>query len=81
MTTVVLPHHARRRWRSGVNDVIGLDGRCTQGLAQMVIEAKMDFFSIGQIGGDVAIRDGRLAVLHVLRVYEGDAIHQIEVFE
>jgi hypothetical protein len=47
----------------------------------MVVEGQVGAGDIRQIGGDVALADGDLPVLHVLRVDEQDVVDQVQVLE
>jgi hypothetical protein len=77
----VFEHHARGGRRIGIDDVIGPLAGVAEGLGNVVIEGEIDTWNIGQVGGDVARRDGNLAILHVLGVDERDLVNQVQFIE
>ena len=47
----------------------------------MVVEHEMCSRHVGQVGGDVALGDLYLAVLHVLGVHELDVVDQVQLVQ
>ncbi|MNR17614.1 hypothetical protein D3C85_1342860 [compost metagenome] len=58
-----------------------LTGGVAQGFGQVVVKGQMRGFDVRQVGGDVALGDVDLAVLHVFRVHELDVVDQPELVE
>ena len=50
-------------------------------LGVVVVEGQADARDVGKVGGDVALADLDLAVLHVLRVDEQDVLEEVELLE
>ena len=64
-----------------VGDDAGIALAYAQRFRGVMIEGQMHAFHIGQVGGDVAIVDLDLAVLHVLRMDELDVVDQLQLLE
>ncbi len=74
-------HHARRRRRFGVDDVILAAAGIADGFRQMVVEHQVGAGDVRQVGRDVAGGDHDFAVLHVLGMDEQDVVDQFEMPE
>ena len=77
----VLEHHARGRGRIGIDDVVGAFAGVAEGLGEVMVEGQEHAGHEGQIGGDVALGDLDLAVLHVLGMNELDLVDQFDFVE
>ena len=80
-TAEVLEHHARGGWRIGIDDVVGPLAGIAEGLGEVVVEGEVHAWNEGQVGGDVALGNLDLAVLHVLRMDEFDLVDHVQVVE
>ena len=66
----------------GLDDVVLVAAaRVADGFGLVVVEHQVHTRHIGQVGGDIAAGDGRLAILHVLGVDEGDFVDQVQLIE
>ena len=78
VAAITLVDHAGRGGRAGVDDVVL---RAFAGVAHrfrcMVVEHQMGTCHVRQVGGDVAVGDGDLAVLHVLGVDKLDLVDHL----
>jgi len=80
--TVIFVHGARGRgggWRQ--DEVVGDFAAGPDDLAGVMVERKVAAGDVGQVGGDIPLGDGNAAVLHVLRVDEGDLVDQLPFLE
>jgi hypothetical protein len=77
LAAVMVPHHARRGRRGGVEDEAGLVAHPRR-FAGVVVNRQMDAGHERQIGCDVPVADGNQPVLHVLGVNELDVVDQVQ---
>jgi hypothetical protein len=76
----ILEDDARAGGGVRVGDVVVLCADAFD-LADMVVEGEVGALHVGKVGGDVAVRDIDLAVLHVLGVDERHFIDHVQAFE
>ena len=73
---VMVVHHTRRRRSLGMDDVVSGAFGVAQRLRLMVVEGQVHAGDVRQVGADVPVRDGDLAILHVLGVHKLDVVDQ-----
>ena len=81
LATVVVVHHARRRGGMRLDDVVGTLAGVAHGFGLVVVKHQVRAGHVRQVGGDVALGDGDLAVLHVFGVDEQDVVDQLQLME